>query len=552
MPSLSSSSPSSPIREYRQAEKNIDTFDQDDYVLIQGRPYYPNLWVIEDNNTNEDDAYFSSIGNVVSKVLFGKNNNNEDSDNVRLRCRQWTYERIAGGITNRLIRVSGLSLSSSPCQNKQNHTTNHNGPPIDSCLVRLFGGEGMIDRHVESAIFCLLADTPVTSASNDAGAKISSSPSSSSSSSSCLAPPYYGRFANGRVEGWMTGMRPLRVEELRLPYVLQAMPLAVAQLHNHTELQAQISQILNESSHSDDHDNDSSVNEAAQPGLWKQMDAWMEQALSYEHFQTPHDTQRAQTLLYHHGENLESTSVLQQQENGTIPPTPSSMPTGNGHTSRLLSQQLEWLKREVVPNDAVTVFCHNDLLAANILYQDDDHNDDDDQRGEGDGTTNNHSSSKIQLIDFEYGGMNYAAFDLANHFNEFAGGTDTSVPNYDWLPTQEQQYQFLQKYIMESQRCQGRRRENGSNGLGDGTADLSQQVEKLYHHVQAFMLINHIYWALWAINQAAMEGSRTFDYLSYAKNRMEQYRIDQQARRWIPTAATITITTMANLGLAGK
>ena len=540
LPSSSSSPSSSPIREYRQAERSRDTFDQDDYVLIQGRPYYPNLWVV---GKHDDDGYFSSIGNVVEKILFG-GTNNKDSDECR---RQWTYERIAGGITNRLIRVSGL-LSLSAIVGPDNlHCSNHRLSVGDACLVRLFGGEGMIDRHVESAIFCLLADTPVTSpsSSNGAGAEALSSPSSS-----CLAPPYYGRFANGRIEGWMTGMRPLLVEELRLPHVLQAMPLAVAQLHSHTELQAQISQLLNESSHvEENNDNDA----AEPPGLWKQMDAWMEQAMSYEHFQTSHDTQRARALLYHHGEDM-TVSHQQPPENVTnTAPTASSTPTSNGNQSHLLSQQLEWLKREVVPKDAVTVFCHNDLLAANILYRDDDHNDNNDKHGERDCLTTNHISSKIQLIDFEYGGMNYAAFDLANHFNEFAGGTDTSVPNYEWLPTKEQQYQFLQVYIMESQRCQDRHPESGSKGLDapDGATDLLSQVDKLYHDVQAFMLINHMYWALWAINQAAMEGCRTFDYLNYATNRMKQYRIDQQARRWIPTEAATTNTT-TDLGLTGK
>ena len=27
----------------------------------------------------------------------------------------------------------------------------------------------------------------------------------------------------------------------------------------------------------------------------------------------------------------------------------------------------------------------------------------------------------VNFIDFEYAGLNYAAFDLANHFNEYAG-----------------------------------------------------------------------------------------------------------------------------------
>ena len=62
-------------------------------------------------------------------------------------------------------------------------------------LVRIFGAEGMIDRDVETSTFASLAAAGHT-------------------------PPYYGRFANGRLEGWMGGMRPLEVRELSHDTVL--------------------------------------------------------------------------------------------------------------------------------------------------------------------------------------------------------------------------------------------------------------------------------------------------------------------------------------------
>ncbi len=37
------------------------------------------------------------------------------------------------------------------------------------------------------------------------------------------------------------------------------------------------------------------------------------------------------------------------------------------------------------------------------------------------------ASGELKLIDFEYGGPNYRAFDIANHFNEWAGGTGRVV-----------------------------------------------------------------------------------------------------------------------------
>jgi ethanolamine kinase len=148
-----------------------------------------------------------------------------------------------------------------------------------------------------------------------------------------------------------------------------------------------------------------------------------------------------------------------------------------------LKDELHWFRHNV-PSDATAVFSHNDMLAGNILT------------GEND---------VIQLIDFEYSGLNYASFDIANHFNEWAGGTDTGVPDFALLPTEAQQVEFLKCY---------------SNGDDVGT---------LLAHVQYFMVLNHLYWGLWAVCQAALEGCEGFDFLLYAQNRFDKYEeIKQQ------------------------
>lgn len=48
------------------------------------------------------------------------------------------------------------------------------------------------------------------------------------------------------------------------------------------------------------------------------------------------------------------------------------------------------------------VFAHNDLLLGNILY---------DEQGE----------ANVIFIDYEYADYNFQAFDIGNHFAEFAG-----------------------------------------------------------------------------------------------------------------------------------
>ena len=141
-----------------------------------------------------------------------------------------------------------------------------------------------------------------------------------------IAPPYYGRFANGRVEGWMPGMRPLQVPELAQPNISRQIATAVAELHTHFDVPPELKVVSEE------------------PNLFAQLDDWLEQA-ERAHLAT--DTEKEQW-----------TSLQLRQK---------------------VRPELEWLKQQVEAlrlqdNDQTDppaiCFCHNDLLAANVLYRD--------------------------------------------------------------------------------------------------------------------------------------------------------------------------------------
>jgi len=59
------------------------------------------------------------------------------------------------------------------------------------------------------------------------------------------------------------------------------------------------------------------------------------------------------------------------------------------------------LKTELSSAGSPIVFCHNDLLLANVIY--------------------NAEKNTVTFIDYEYSNYNYQAFDIGNHFAEFAG-----------------------------------------------------------------------------------------------------------------------------------
>jgi len=192
-----------------------------------------------------------------------------------------------------------------------------------------------------------------------------------------------------------------------------------------------------------------------EPGLWGQLYSWMEQAKGIKVYKTESDNERAASLL-----DLDA-----------------------------LERELNWVKT-IVSDESKVGFSHNDLLSGNIMK--------------------NELNGAIKLIDFEYGGVNFIAFDIANHFNEWAGGPDNAAgkTDYSLFPSKEQQRDFISSYVRSA---------SGSEEADD------EKTELLMGEVKAFLLANHLYWGLWAVNQAAVEGTEEFDYLAYAVNRFNRF-----------------------------
>lgn len=133
---------------------------------------------------------------------------------------------------------------------------------------------------------------------------------------------------------------------------------------------------------------------------------------------------------------------------------------------------------EMTLPDSKTVFCHNDLLAANIIYQED--------------------VGRVQFIDFEYASTNPRAFDIANHFCEWAGF------ECEWggMPTRDQRRAFYEAYL---------------------GADAGCTWEELDREVMAYEPVPSLLWCLWAILQAQYS-EIDFDYLGYGRKRYERLR----------------------------
>jgi ethanolamine kinase len=88
-------------------------------------------------------------------------------------------------------------------------------------------------------------------------------------------------------------------------------------------------------------------------------------------------------------------------------------------------EQLEiHLRAYTARHKSLLVFSHNDLLLGNIVF--------------------NETLNSIKFIDYEYGAPNYQAYDIANHFNEFAS---VDEPDYSFFPNKEYQLKWLRIYL---------------------------------------------------------------------------------------------------------
>ncbi|XP_070569897.1 ethanolamine kinase 1-like isoform X4 [Ptychodera flava] len=152
-----------------------------------------------------------------------------------------------------------------------------------------------------------------------------------------------------------------------------------------------------------------------------------------------------------------------------------------------LGKELEELETTLVQLNSPIVFCHNDLLLANIVYDE---------------------QTNVAFIDYEYTCYNYQGFDIANHFCEFAG---LDVVDFDNYPQKEFQLKWIKKYLSDWYTM---------SGVNKYVTD--KDVEKLYVVVNKFALAAHFFWGLWTLIQS-VHSTVDFDFLGYGIQKFGEY-----------------------------
>ncbi|XP_071692542.1 probable choline kinase 1 [Rutidosis leptorrhynchoides] len=153
----------------------------------------------------------------------------------------------------------------------------------------------------------------------------------------------------------------------------------------------------------------------------------------------------------------------------------------------ILENEIDKLEKELSKSHQDIVFCHNDLQYGNVMIDD---------------------TRTITLIDYEYASYNPVAYDLANHFCEWAADYHTDTPHvldYNRYPDLEERRRFVQSYLSSA-----------------GNQPRDDEVDLLIEDVEKYTLANHLFWGLWGL----ISGYVTridFDYIEYARQRFGQY-----------------------------
>ena len=144
----------------------------------------------------------------------------------------------------------------------------------------------------------------------------------------------------------------------------------------------------------------------------------------------------------------------------------------------LLSEETLNTVRSLLPEEYNPVFCHGDFNNDNILYK---------------------PGSDQGLIDFEYAGFSYDAFDMANMINETH--FDNCEPEWPY-------YRFMESWKLDDE------------GIAKWVKAYGKDVD-FFVEVKVFICLTNIYWGMWALTMVqSWEKNNEYDHMSYGPQRL--------------------------------
>jgi thiamine kinase-like enzyme len=282
-----------------------------------------------------------------------------------------------------------------------------------------------------------------------------------------IGPQLLGTFANGRLEQYLDSAT-LTQPEIREPVISETIASRIGELHSIVDTFP------------------ATKTERANPEIWYNVDKWYPMAM------------RVVTEIYKR--------------------KPESREGLRAFDMHKLEAEIQELKQVLETLNNEIVFAHNDvscLVSKLDQYHGTHTNSIIQQTQYGNILRMNDEDSEIVLVDYEYAGYNFAAFDIGNHWCEWTANyhaEDPALLHFEKYPTHEEQLRFVRAYIRE--------RENSKNLTNE---DLEEKAEALASDSRKWSVASHLMWGLWGLVQAS-QSEIEFDYYKYAMQRLGAFR----------------------------
>lgn len=183
-------------------------------------------------------------------------------------------------------------------------------------------------------------------------------------------------------------------------------------------------------------------------------------------------------------ENLQNWRAIAINKFTPVPDLPENRKGLLNDILELISEETLATVMGLLPAEYSPIFCHGDFNTDNVLYQ---------------------ANSTQGLIDFEYAGYSYDAFDLANMINE-------THLDYNWP-------EFPYWKFREDYKCDNAGIANWVKAYGK---DLDFWVD-----VKIFVCLTNIYWGVWSLTIVEnWDMGDSFDHLSYGPMRLSIWKND--------------------------
>lgn len=194
-------------------------------------------------------------------------------------------------------------------------------------------------------------------------------------------------------------------------------------------------------------------------------------------------------------------SVMQQWVHA-LPARTEAEKTHRGVLQNELQRSFEELDHDHGLGYSGFILGHCDLLSANVIVPPED------QAGpHGSRSWGKSLMGRVSFIDYEYAVPCPAAFDIANHFSEWAG----YQCNYSLLPTEATRRSFVREYL-----------QSYSQYAPLESSTIDARLEDLLVDIDRYRGIPGFYWGCQGLIQAVISDN-DFDWSSYAALRMAEY-----------------------------